>query len=232
MNSPRTECDIAIRSMPEGRPTSVVMTAADLVGALAFSPDNRFLAIGGGDAQAIVVRDLQAGPDQPVIELKGPGTVVWNVAFADDNRPSLMRGNDRSRQPHGHGKGSTWSNVGSCRSRIPIDSSAPSRPTQAGPSSRIGESALRPQCCFRRWPAVPIPLDRNEDLRWTRFTFLPPNPGARHPSLAVAVGCMGGNIIIHRLPDGQRTRVFSGHARGNLRTGSLGRRAMAGHVLG
>ncbi len=85
---PRTECDIWIRHMPDGREARLIMTAGDLVHALAFSPDGRFLAIGGGDAQAIVLRDLQSTPNASALELKGKGTVLWNVAFADD-KPTL-----------------------------------------------------------------------------------------------------------------------------------------------
>ena len=88
-----------MRSMPDGRPTSMVMTAADLVGALAFRPDNRFLAIGGGGRPRRSWCGItQAGPDQPVIKLKGPGTVVWSVAFADD-KPTLAYARQRPIAP-------------------------------------------------------------------------------------------------------------------------------------
>ena len=62
---PRTECDIAIRSMPEGRTESIVRTTHDLAGALAFSPDGHFLAVGGGEAQEVAVKDLPLGPRGP-----------------------------------------------------------------------------------------------------------------------------------------------------------------------
>jgi len=211
---PRTECEIAIRVMPEGRPTNVVMTSADLVRALAFSPSGRFLAVGGGDAQAIAVRDLQARPDQPALEVKGPGTVVWNVAFADD-KPTLAYARQRPIEPAPW----TWEGFDLSERRfVPVTN--PDR-LQRAITTYQGWRRIEPDPAdylFRliavsdQGQRVAISLDRNEDLRWTSFTFIPPNPAARHPSLAVAVGTMSGSIIIHRLPDGQRTRVLSGHS--------------------
>jgi WD40 repeat protein len=212
-NAQRTECEIAIRSMPEGRPTKVVMTTAGLVRALAFRPDGRFLAIGGGDDQAIVLRHLLASADQPVLELKGPGTALWNVAFAD-NRPTVAYAKQRPIAPAGW----TWDGFDLSERRfVPVTN--PDRLQRAITTSRgwtIEPDPAHPllglNAVSAEGPRVPISMDRNEDLGWTSFSLLPPNPEVRHPSLAVAVGTRGGSIVIHRLPDGQKTRVFMGHA--------------------
>jgi WD40 repeat protein len=210
---PRTECEIVIRSMPEGRPTNVAMTSADLVRALAFSPNGRFLAVGGGEAQAIALRDLQAAPDQPALELKGPGTVLWHVAFADA-KPTLAYTRQRPIEP----ATGPWEGFDLSERRfVPVTN--PDRLQRA--ITRYQGWTIQPDpanylfslvAVSEQGQRIVISLNGNEDLRWTSFTFIPPNPAARHPSLAVAIGTMSGSIVVHRLPDGQRTRVFLGHS--------------------
>jgi WD40 repeat protein len=211
----RTECDVALHSMPEGPLTRVVMTASDLVRALAFSPDGRFLAIGGGGAQSITVRDLQAGPNQMPLELKGQGTVIWNVAFAD-NRPTIAYARQRAIAPAPW----TWEAFDLSQRRfVPVTNpDGLQRAVENYQGWTVGADPDPALHLFRlnvvppQGQPVPIALDSNEDLRWMSYTFIPPNPAASHPSLALGVGTLSGSIVIHRLPDGQRTRVFSGHS--------------------
>ena len=59
---------------------------------------------------------------------------------------------------------------------------------------------------------IPLGLIPGEDLRWSCYSFIPPNPVAGHPKLTVAIGCLGGSVVLFSLPDGQKTRVFLGHA--------------------
>jgi WD40 repeat protein len=209
----RPECEVAIRSMPEGGQVNVFMSAGDLVRALAFSPDARFLAVGGGEFQAIAVRDLQARPDQPMLEMRGPGTALWSVAFVD-NKPTLAYARQRRIEP------APWQWEGfdlSARRFVPV--TTPDR-LQGAVTTYQGwtvepdaaENLYVLNAISPQGQRIPIPLDRNEDLRWTSYTFIPPNAEAGHPNLAVAVGSLRGSLLIHRLTDGQRTRLFLGHS--------------------
>ena len=59
---------------------------------------------------------------------------------------------------------------------------------------------------------IPLGLLPAEDRRWTSYTFIPPNPGAGHTKLTVAIGCLGGTAVLYSLPDGRKTRVYLGHS--------------------
>ena len=146
-------------------------------------------------------------------ELKGPGTVIWNVAFVDD-KPTLAYSRRRRMPPAPW----TWEGF-DLRDRRFLPVTNPERlqvslTTHAGWTLEPDQAdpLLRLNAVSAQGHQAVIQLDRVEELRWTSFTFLPPNPGCAHPSLAVAVGTLGGSIVVHRLPDGQRTHVFLGHA--------------------
>jgi len=213
----RTDCVVSIRPMPAGQPKSEVLTRGDRVKALAFSPrDPRLLAIGGGEAHAVIVKDLGAAADQPVLEMPGPGTVIWNVAFVD-NKPAVALA--RQRPP---GKAAwKWEAFDlPARSFKPVENPAGLSQAITGyqgwsiatvPKSRedflFTLIAVSPQ--GRRISLGLLPI---EDRRWTSYTFIPPNPDAGHTKLTVAIGCLGGTVVMYSLPDGPKTRVYLGHA--------------------
>ncbi len=213
----RTDCVVSIRPMPAGQPKSDVLTSGDRIKALAFSPrDARFLAIGGGEAHAVMVKDFGAAANQPLAILPGPGTVLWNVAFVD-NKPTVAFA--RQRPP---GKAAwKWEAFDlPARSFKSVENPAGLSQAITGyqgwsiatvPKSRedflFTLIAVSPQ--GRR---ISLGLLPTEDRRWTSYTFIPPNPDAGHTKLTVAIGCLGGTVVMYSLPDGQKTRVYLGHA--------------------
>ena len=82
---PRLGCDIELRTMPDGAILTRLAQSSNLVHACAFSPDSRRIAYAGGDTQAITITDL-ANPGQPLFELAGQGSSLWDVGFAPDSR--------------------------------------------------------------------------------------------------------------------------------------------------
>ena len=81
---PRVECDVELRTMPDGAIRAPLATASNLVVACAFTPDSRRVAFSGGDLQGITIRnvlDLNA----PAVELTGAGSSLWDVGFSGDS---------------------------------------------------------------------------------------------------------------------------------------------------
>ncbi len=222
---PRTECEIRIRSMPDGRVKAVVRETQDPARALAFSPKGRFLAIGGGESQEIAVKDLkpphQEPNDPPTSDhavFRGPGTVLWHVAFAID-KPAV---NDKlvvafaRNRPFGEAE-PAWEGFDLPQRRfVTINPGSPLRGAiKTIPGWTVNTSSIdRVRLVPAHGNPVVIPLNLGEDRRWSSYTFIPANPTAGHPKLTVAIGCEGGTVLIHSLPDGNRTRVLLGHSGG------------------
>jgi WD40 repeat protein len=202
---PRVDCEVELRSMPDGTVQRTFSRVSNLVLACAFSPDDRWLAYAGGDIQAIRVLDLNDLNRAPV-ELAGQGSSIWDVGFSGDSRA-----------------------IGFARSRPDV----PNPPREYEDFDLRGQRVAlftiqelsRAVTTFNGWNVRPvdpwtldvinaqgqghrIQLDRRRDRRWWSYTFLHPGPGHARPM--VAIGCEGG-VAIHSLDDGRRTRLFAGH---------------------
>jgi WD40 repeat protein len=225
---PRTECRVVLRALPGGADQGVVRTTGDIAGALAFSPDGRFLAMGGGAAQEVVVKPegrflaareaaagaavagLWADPAAPAVELRGPGTVLWDVAFVDvASKPTVAYARsrpDRGAQPD-------WEAFDFPERRfVPVDPAARlERAVTTYEGRTVATPALdRLTISGPQVPAVTITIDA-EARRWTSYTFIPANAAAGHPNATLAIGSATGLVSIYTL-DGRRTRVFQGHS--------------------
>ncbi len=211
---PRSECVITLRSMPDGEVARTVRTTRDKAPALSFNPsDGRFLAVGGGEAQEIALVDLRAAPEQPAVELRGPGTVLWDVGFVNEaaNQPTVAYTRNRPLREEQE----VWEGFDLPERRF-VQVEQPARLSRARTSSPGWSIQPNGPLQLTVSPAqgnpVRISLTLDEDGRWSSYTFIPPDPAAGHPRLTVAIGCQGGNVLIYSLPDGTRTRVLSGHA--------------------
>ncbi len=184
--------------MPDGALEPGSFEADNLVQALGFSPDGRFLAYSGGENQAIVFRDLREPARKPLV-LKGQGATVREVAFGADNRSirlsrpgSLPVAFDLPSIAFRPDDGQGWNGALTTWDGWRVEPIDPHR-------LRVGSLAGK---------SFEITLDPALDRRWWGYSFLPPGPG--HPKPTIAVACDMG-IVIFRLEDGQRTRVFNGH---------------------
>jgi WD40 repeat protein len=214
---PRTECEITLRRMPAGDQVRVVRIAADIVRALAFSPDGRFVAAIGGQAQELTVHEVNvqgAESVPPVSELRGPGTVLWDVGFMADAPENPRVAYARIRPMPG--QAALWEGF-DLRGRefVPVE-----HPDQIRRGFDIfGGWSLRPdrgnpsRLEVVRNGANPVVIDlEGANGRWMSHTFIPPDAAAGHPHPAVAIGCREGMIVIHSLADGRKTREFLGHS--------------------
>ena len=209
---PRTECEISLRRMPAGDQARLIRVAGDVVRALAFSPDGRFLVTIGGEAQELTIHDLRAAPDDPAREVRGPGTVLWDVGFIPDapGNPTVAYARNRpiGREP------TVWEGFDfPGRRLVPVDQPDRLRRRVA----TFDGWTIRPVGLFRlqaeRPGSNPVPLVLDQaNGRWMSYTLIPPDPAAGHARLTVAIGTRSGMVAIHSLPDGRKTREFLGHS--------------------
>lgn len=205
---PRTECIVELRRLPGGEVVSTLPTFSNVVRTCTFSPDGRYMVAAGGDAQAVVLKDLRA-PDRPVIELKGPGTSIRGIAFDATSRVVAF-----TREAPGAGAGAGDSPMEGFhladRRFVPV--------AAEGRRGALTE--------YEGWSVRPVDLDSLEVIgpdrrvrfrievdpvrgrRWWSHTFLPPGPGHGRPALAVGTD---GGIVVYRLADGRKTRELAGH---------------------
>jgi WD40 repeat protein len=203
---PRVDCEIQLRSLPDGAIVGPNARSDNLVYALAFSPDGRYLVYGGGDAQPLVVRDLKT-PDLPTVELKGEGRSIWGVTWTKDSRAVAY-----SRQRADLANGPVESEGFNLFDRRLIDV-APGE--LAGPVESWNGYSLRRVNFLElaivtpQGREIPIKLDPNRERRWWSWTFIPPTQ--EHPKPMLAVGCEAG-ILFFDLEQGRRFRLFAGHS--------------------
>jgi WD40 repeat protein len=208
----RTECKVILKSLPDGQDKGVVRTTGDVAGALAFSPDGLFLAMGGGAVQEIAIKDLDpaAAQIQPAIATKGPGTTLWDVAFVDvQSKPTVAYVRKRPLGP----EVPVWEAFDFLARRfVAVDPAARlDRAIIAYDGRTIATPGLdRLEIQQAQGAPVIITLDRQAG-RWTSYTFIPGNPAAGHAKPTLAVGGSDGEISIYTL-DGRRTRVLRGHS--------------------
>ena len=81
---PRLSCSIRVRSMPEGGNPREILKLDNIAHACAFSPDDRTLAVAGGDTQGISLTTDRGPAGGDVVELRGQGRSIWDVGLRDD----------------------------------------------------------------------------------------------------------------------------------------------------
>ncbi|WP_406700941.1 hypothetical protein V5E97_19305 [Singulisphaera sp. Ch08] len=203
---PSVECDVELRSMPQGAVQSRLARVSNLVNACTFSPDDKRLAFAGGDTQGITIRDL-TDLNQAPIELAGQGSSIWDIGFGPDGRTvGYLR--SRPEQPGAAPKYEDFDLRGQRVTMFDQGELSRAIPTLDGwkvqPIDPYTLDLLNAQGQGYR-----LRLDPNTDRRWWSYSFIPKSPG--HPLPMLAVGSEVG-VIFFRLQDGARTRIYAGHS--------------------
>ncbi len=220
----RPDCDVELRSFPEGRVLNLLHRADDRVAACAFSPDDRSLAFAGDTFQTIRVQDLR-DLKQPPIRFRGHGASIRDVGFHPDGQaigfsrfrpgPNNLRyeGFDLKRKQM-----TTFAAADLDRAVEMLDGWT-IRPTSPFHLEATDAQGFR----------LTLTLNPERDGRWWCYGLLRPRRAGRRP--LAAIGCTSRGLdpqprrngATHPAP---RRSCGPGHG-----AGRVARRQMAGHRL-
>jgi WD40 repeat protein len=206
----RTECEVTLRTLPDGSDVRKIHETADVARTIAFSPDGRFLTVGGGAAQEIAVFGIKGDKPTRLAEAKGPGTVLWNVAFVDTaSKPTMAF--SRTRAPDGVEP--SWQAFDlPAHKFVAVDPKAKLQQSYKTFRGWTVQTPFYNQIKLLPPDGPPIEKTLDDEIgRWTSYSFIPPDPNAKHAQLAFAVGGDKGYVWIYTLPEGKKTAVLQGH---------------------
>ena len=207
---PGAACDVELRSLPDGKILRHLMTTSGFAKACVFSPDDRAVAVAGGEDQAIHLLRLDA-PDRPRNDLVGRGSSIREVAF-DARAPAV----GFAREAAVRDRPAAFREGFDLAGRIP----AARDPSQLRPAMSNHEgSRLVPldslslkMIDLQGREAQRFLLDSAKDGRFWSYSFIPGNAAEGHPRRTVAVGSNNGSVVFFDAETGTPTRVYAGHS--------------------
>jgi WD40 repeat protein len=215
---PRLTCYIRLHRFPDGATLRELPPFDSLAYACGFSPNDKVLAIAGGDRQSIRLMTNWDAPAAATVEVQSQGRSIWDVGlrtdggrlavgYSFDPNQNLMYGpRGPAVRPRYHGMNLPSREI---TSYDPADLNRGMieyagwtiRPVN--PFQLEIVHAAPPQRTFQ------VTLDEVKDRRWKSYSFIPPGPD--HPQPTVAVGCESG-VWFYRLDNGRPTRLYAGHS--------------------
>lgn len=203
------DCDVELRALPDGKPVGLARSAKGLVMALGFSPDGKFLAMGGGDRQELVLRDMtDLNRVDPDLRADGPGSMLWDVAFVDAGAGVAFRRAraDGAGEPPWETFDLRERRFGSLGPAAALRGTVPTLDGWRFHSQDFDRVEFLPA----QGDPLPVVITPS-DVRWSSYTFIPADAAAGHPAPCAAVGTEDGAILVYNLRDRARSRVFLGH---------------------